>query len=104
MSKYALDYLRHKFTVNLAHGIYKGFGASWQFTFQQREGTYTDVDGAVQRYTPAYLLDGRIFWQNQKLNIFLEGSNLIGQKYYDYGGIVQPWRWIKAGISVKIDY
>ncbi len=104
MSKYALDYLRHKFTVNFAHGIYKGFGASWQFTFQQREGTYTDVDGAVQRYTPAYLLDGRIFWQNQKLNIFLEGSNLIGQKYYDYGGIVQPGRWIKAGISVKFDY
>ncbi len=103
LSKYALDYLRHKLTLNLAHGIYKGFGASWQFAFQQREGTYTDIDGALQRYKPVYLFDGRLFWQNDRLNIFVEGSNLLGLKYYDYGGILQPGRWLKAGISVRFD-
>lgn len=101
LSKYALDYLRHKLTLNLSHGIYKGFGASWQFTYQQREGSYTDSDGAVQNYRPVYLLDGRVYWQNSKINVYLEASNLIGQRYYDYGGIEQPGRWFKAGISVR---
>lgn len=101
LSKYALDYLKHKLTFNLAHGIYKGFGASWQFSYQQREGSYTDSDGAVQNYRPVYLLDGRVYWQNSKINVYLEASNLIGQRYYDYGGIEQPGRWFKAGISVR---
>ena len=103
LSKYALDYLKHKLTVNVAHGIYKGFGASWQFTFQQREGNYTDKEGTVQNYQPVYLLDGRVYWQNAKLNVYVEASNLIGQRYYDYGGIEQPGRWFKAGIAVNLD-
>lgn len=103
LSKYALDYLRHKLTLNLSHGIYKGFGASWQFAFQRREGTYTDAAGDVKRYKPVCLLDGRLFWQNDRLNLFVEGSNLVGLRYYDYGGIVQPGRWLKAGISVRFD-
>ena len=42
LSKYALDYLKHKLTLLLEHKIYKGFGASWQFSFQQRNGEYTN--------------------------------------------------------------
>ena len=102
MSKYALDYLKHKLTITLEHGIYKGLGANWKFTFQQREGTYADREGTVQTYCPVYLLDGQVYWENKLFKIFVEGTNLIGLRYYDYGGIEQPGRWLKAGITINV--
>ena len=103
LSKYALDYLKHKVSVGLEHGIYKGFGARWQLVYQQREGAYTDLLGNVVNYTPFALFDGRLFWENQQLNIFLEANNIFNTHYYDYGGIEQPGIWIKTGISVKLN-
>ena len=103
LSKYALDYLEHKLALHLEHGIYKGFGASWQATYQSRNGAYSDKQGNTQTYQPFWLLDGRIFWQTDKLHVFVESSNLLNTHYYDYGGIEQPGRWIKAGITVNLD-
>ena len=80
MSKYAMDYLKRKATVTLEHGIWKGFGASWQFSYQQREGVYTDIEGTVQNYQPIYLLDGRIYWQQEGMNVYVEASNLLNQR------------------------
>jgi len=103
LSKYALDYLKHKLTFNLEHGIYKGFGATWQLTYQNRAGCYTDINGSVVGYTPVWLLDGRIYWKNSTITAFVEGTNLIGTNYYDYGGILQPDRWLKAGITINLN-
>ena len=103
LSKYALDYLKHKVSVGLEHGLYKGFGARRQLVYQQREGAYTDLLGNVVNYTPFALFDGRLFWENQQLNIFLEANNIFNTHYYDYGGIEQPGIWIKTGISVKLN-
>lgn len=102
MSKYALDYLRHKLTVSVEHGIYRGFGASWQFSLQQRNGEYTDVGGNVQSYKLTPLLDGKIFWQGRNIRLYVEATNLTNQLYYDYGGILQPGIWTRGGIVVKI--
>ncbi|MDR1591317.1 MAG: TonB-dependent receptor [Prevotellaceae bacterium] len=103
LSKYALDYLKHKFVLSLGHGIYGGFGGSWQLSFQSREGNYSNVADEVVAYTPFCLLDGRLYWQNARVNIFVEGANLLNTNYYDYGGIIQPPRWLKAGIAVKLN-
>lgn len=103
LSKYALDYLEHKLTLHLEHGVYKGFGASWQAIYQSRNGAYFDKQGNTQTYQPFWMLDGRFFWQTEKFNIFIECSNLLNTHYYDYGGIEQPGRWIKAGITVNFD-
>ena len=102
LSKYALDYLKHKLTILLEHKIYKGFGASWQFSYQQRNGEYTNVEGAVEKYQPVCLLDGKIFWQGKKIRLFIEATNITNSKYYDYGGILQPGIWAKGGIIVRI--
>ncbi len=99
ISKYALDYLRHKVVIQFGHPIWRGFGANWTFSFRQRHGEYIDVDNQVQGYNPVYLLDGRIYWKNNFLEIYIEGSNLLDMVYYDYGGIAQPGRWLKAGIT-----
>ncbi len=101
MSKYALDYLKHKLTIELSHGIYKGFGASWTANYQIRNGEYIDKSGVQVGYTPNFTLDGRVYWQNSLLNIYVEATNITNKRYYDYGGIMQPGIWAKGGISVK---
>ena len=102
LSMYALDYLQHKATFTFEHRIWKNFGASWQINFQKRNGNYQNSDGQLIDYKPFALCDGRIYWQNPKINIFVETTNILGTKYYDYGGILQPQRWVKAGIEVKL--
>ncbi len=103
MSKYALDYLKHKFNTRLEHPIYKNFAASWHFSAQQRMGTYNDTEGNLQTYRPFCLLDGRVFWSRKELTLYLEAGNLFNTRYYDYGGILQPGRWLRAGIRIQID-
>ncbi|MDO4191003.1 MAG: TonB-dependent receptor [Bacteroidales bacterium] len=103
ISKYALDYLRHKLTLSLGHGIWRGFGAEWQLTLQSRNGEYTDVNGDVVAYKPVLLLDGKIYWQHKNINIYASATNLTNRHYYDYGGILQPGIWAKAGIAVTIN-
>lgn len=103
MSKYALDYLKHKLTFTLSHGIYRGFGAEWQLAFQSRNGEFTDVEGAQQTYKPVLLLDGKVYWQHKNINVYASATNLTNRKYYDYGGILQPGIWAKAGIAITIN-
>lgn len=102
ISKYALDYLRHKLTFALHHGIWRGFGASWTLSYQARNGEYNDREGNVVSYKPVWLLNGRIYWENRKIKLFVEATNITNRKYYDYGGILQSGIWAKGGISVKI--
>lgn len=102
ISKYALDYLRHKATLQFGHPIYKGFGGQWTLTYQQRNGDYINAQNEVCAYKAVYLLDGRLFWKNNKIEVYAEGSNLLNLAYYDYGGIEQPRRWLKAGIVLNL--
>ena len=103
LSKYALDYLRHKVTLRFHHGIYKGLGASWVLSMQSRHGDYTDISGNVVSYTPFWTLDGKIYWKNEFLEMYIECSNLFDKTYYDYGGLPQPGRWLRAGVVVSIN-
>lgn len=102
ISKYALDYLRHKFVLSLSHGIWRGFGASWTLSYQQRAGSYTDRSGLICTYSPVWLLDGRVYWQGSRCTLYVEASNITDARYYDYGGILQPGIWAKGGIEVSI--
>ncbi len=97
-----LDYLSHKLTMRLEHGIYKGFGASWAVRYQKREGQYNDANGDVQDYKPVWLLDGSVYWQNAYLRVSAECTNLTNTRYYDYGGILQPGAWAKISVKAKI--
>lgn len=97
-----LDYLSHKLTLHLEHGIYKGLGASWTVRYQRREGQYNDAEGAVQDYVPIWLLDVSVFWQNARLKVALDCTNVTNTRYYDYGGILQPGAWAKITIETKL--
>lgn len=97
-----LDYLSHKLSLHLEHGIHKGFGASWTVRFQKREGQYNDAEGTVRDYKPVWLLDGSVFWENRYLRVSAECTNMTNTRYYDYGGVLQPGAWAKIAILARL--
>ena len=103
LSKYALDYLRHKLSISVSHGLGGHFGADWLLTLQQRNGSFADRDGNIQRYHTVYLLSGRIYWQRGAIRIYAEAENILNRHYYDYGGIEQSGITAKTGMAVQID-
>ena len=94
-TSYYLDYLRHKLTFQINHGIYvwsRGtLGALWSLRWQQREGTYVDIYGTSGNpFRPVLLLDGSVYLELPHVRISLDCTNMTNRHYYDYGGILMP--------------
>ncbi len=108
ISKYALDYLKHKAVFSVRHKIYKNFSANWNLRYEDRTGSYSVYDSETRTYTgeddykPFFLTDVRFLWQNKKFEIYADASNLFNIQYRDFGDILMPGRWIKAGIKIKL--
>ncbi|RXQ88460.1 TonB-dependent receptor [Ancylomarina salipaludis] len=108
ISNYVLDQLKHKLNISMNHKIYKSLGASWQFAWQDRNGSYTwynknDLSQSEERsYRPFWLVDTKLYWQKPSYTIYLEASNLLNHDYYDMGNITQPGRWIRAGVKLNL--
>jgi len=101
-SKYALDYLKHKLSMDFDHKINKGLSAGWRFNYLERNGTYKNASNATKNYVAFFLTDLRLQWTNKSISVFGEASNLFDVEYVDYGGVAQPGRWVKSGISVRL--
>ena len=111
LSKYALDYLQHHASLRIDHVLYRDLGATWSLHFRQRHGTYADRDGNICSYEPVWLLDGSIYYRPRSgamvtrhtwlrgLTLALECRNMANQRYYDYGGILQPRHQVVAKIT-----
>ena len=93
-SLYALDYLRHKLSVQLDHRIWSRLTAHWCMRWQQR----------MNGYHPYAKLDAKLAWDADKYNIYLKADNITNHRYYDIGDVLQPGIWIMAGAKVKIDF
>lgn len=108
ISNYALDYLKHKFTAQLDHSIWRGFSASWHLRWQDRAGSYTkyiDLEAAYEEpYDPYCVVDVKVNWSYRDLNIYTELNNLFDVTYYDIGNIPQPGFWFKAGFNYRFNY
>jgi len=102
ISKYVLDYLKHKLTLRLRHCIYKKINASWVINAQDRAGSFTNTENNEEEYKPFSTIDLRIYRKADLFNIYFEISNLTDQKYYDIGNVEMPGRWMKAGIKINI--
>lgn len=111
-----LDYLSHKLVFGIEHGIWisrepKKIGvlaASWTLRWQKREGDYTSTeshaDGTpiVASYKPVLLLDGSLFWQNERVKVSAECTNITNRHYYDYGSLLMPGAWGTLAIEVRL--
>lgn len=107
-SKYALDYLRNKINLHLEHGIVsqRNLGeifASWNVSWQDRAGTYTDFSTHVlTNYEPYGLTDFRISWIKKGYRLNCDLNNLFDVPYADFGGLAQPGRSIRATFQVTL--
>jgi iron complex outermembrane receptor protein len=100
-SKYVLDFLKHKINLGLSHEVVENIGINWEFSYQDRNGTFTTWEGSKYGnevpYKPYVLIDCRLNWNIKKTNWYLEIANLLDKGYFDYGNIQQPGRWLRIG-------
>lgn len=102
-SKYALDYLKHKFVMKIDHAIWSKLTGHWSFAWHDRSGNYFDF-GSKQNtdYKPYTMLNAKIMWKTRKMTLFTEINNLLNQHYVDFGGILQPGITVNTGIRLTI--
>ena len=91
-SLYALEYLRHKATLQIDHRIAGRMTASWTARWQQR----------MNGYTPYTKIDGKVQWNGRGYNLYVKADNITGHRYYDLGAVKQPGLWIMVGGNMRI--
>ncbi|MDR1160973.1 MAG: TonB-dependent receptor [Tannerellaceae bacterium] len=106
ISKYTLNYLRDKFTVQFTHQIGNSFSAGWHFRFQKRMGTYekfVDLEKAGDEPFPSFsTLDVKLNYPYKAVIFNLCLNNLYNTTYFDLGNIPQPGFWLTGGISYTL--
>ena len=101
-SQYALEYLRHKLTAQLRMHLMESLDLTLGYRWQDRMGSYTTVDGEVKDYHPYSVVDARLAWAKDTYSIYIEGNNLTGHRYVDYGNVPQPGCWLMVGAKYHI--
>ena len=99
-SQYSLEYLRHKLTAQLRMKLTEQIDLTLDYRWQDRMGQYTTIDGEVKDYHPYSVVDARLAWNKDTYSIYMEGNNLTGHRYVDYGNVPQPGCWITGGIKL----
>lgn len=103
-SKYALDYLKHKLLLSLHHNIWNKLSASWEASFMDRAGDYTDFEtGEKVNYDPYFLLDARIIWSEKRFDIYADVNNIFNTQYTDYGGLPLPGIYFNSGVKLRLN-
>lgn len=103
-SKYALDYLKHKFIVSVDYQLTKSLSATWSGSYFVRSGTYSLSSSVpAQNYQPYFLVNGRVLWSQKKYELFADINNAFNCIYSDFGGLTQPGVNFNAGIRLKLE-
>ena len=102
VSQYALEYLRHKFVASAQLKMSRRLTWGLNLRYHDRVGTYTDFSGVAHDYDPYALVDTRLTWTQSHWKAYVEANNLFDTHYRDYGLVLQPGRWIIAGVSVRL--
>lgn len=105
ISNYALDFLKHKFISKLNHNILNDLSASWVLSFNERNGAYFHYQRQkTMPYKSFWILDIKLNHRYNNITSFIEANNVFNKEYIDFGNIIQPGRWIKAGLNYKLDF
>ena len=89
-SKYLLDHLNHRITLDVTQGLAWGLKHAWRFRYRERSGEKGHL-----------VLDARLSWTRNRVELFLEGTNLLNVSYADIGSVRMPGRWAMAGFKVR---
>jgi len=102
VSQYALEYLKHKLVAKAQMQLTKQLTLGVNLRWQDRVGSYTDLEGLVHDYEPYALVDTRLTWAQDKWKAYIEANNLFDTSYRDYGVVEQPGRWLIAGFTISL--
>ena len=101
-SQYSLEYLRHKLVTRLTLRLYDQLLLTLGWRWQDRTGTYTATDGQIQAYRPYSVIDARLSWSTANCQFYVDGNNLTGHRYVDYGNVPQPGCWMIVGAKYSL--
>ncbi len=105
ISNYTLNHLRHKFTAGLHHDLIKNLTLSWNFRWQERNGSYVKysdlLPGERVDYAPFYILDVKANYKIRNTDFFVNANNIFNSVHVDLGNIPQPGFWLSGGASIK---
>ncbi len=105
ISKYALDFLKHKFTAGIEYDIINDLSGFLNFRYNERNGEYIEFEsGNIKPYKAFWLIDIKLQYQYSGLTIFAEATNIFDVDYVDFGNIYQPGRWLKTGLSYNFSF
>lgn len=93
ISKYALDYMRHKATACIGIRFLRYVTLTVTAGLYDRNGNYIAADGRQTPYRTYALLDARIAWERRHLRIYIDGNNITATRYCDFGGLKMPEGW-----------
>ncbi len=86
-SLYALEYLRHKVTLQLSQRLYKNLTATCLYRWQQR----------TNGYHPYSKIDMKLAWEAHRYDLYIKADNITNHRYYDIGTVLQPGIWLMVG-------
>jgi outer membrane cobalamin receptor len=93
LSKYVLDYAPHSFVVAAAIPLPAGFSAAPRVEYRRRSRTTGTFDYV--------LLDARIGKRlSERLELFVEGSNLLDETYQEIAGVAMPGATMSISLVV----
>jgi iron complex outermembrane receptor protein len=106
ISKYSLDYLKHKFNGIVELRPLKKLSLYFQASYNAREGKYTEWTGTSfgeeVPYKSFWLVNSRISWNEKYFSVYAEASNIFDTQYNDLENLAQPGRWLSAGVKMHI--
>jgi len=86
-SKYALAYLRHQACLSADHRWGRGVSQRWEARYESRLG-----------YGAYWLLDARLTVPLKKVELVLDGTNLLNTPWPGAGFAPMPGRWVTLGV------
>lgn len=93
ISKYTLNYLRHKLGAHLNYQIGESFEGSWHLRYQDR----------VNAVKPYATLDAKFGYRaTPHLRFALEINNITNTQYADLVGMPQPGLWLSGGVTYSL--
>ena len=101
-SQYALEYLRHKLCVSWQQHLLAKLDLTMKYRFQERMGSYTNINGEICDYHPYSVINGRLSWNADTYSIYMEANNLLSKRYVDYGNVQQPGCWFVMGVKYRL--
>ncbi|MBA5791970.1 TonB-dependent receptor [Flavobacterium sp. xlx-214] len=92
LSKYSIESLKHQAIVGL-HYKYNNFGVQFQNRYVKRE--------LNKGY---FVSDLKLMYQFNKIETYLQGTNLFNSTYKEVAAVPMPSRWIQLGATYKLNF